>query len=153
MGGYSFWRWLVVLAWTSGPYAHFWNLKVLYKNKSSKLKGWVALCGRRRWPASPDLGPLVLYGLFRKDYMSLSKERNRSLRQKRVWHYLYYVRARHSYKNYCSYNFVISVHLWHVKTKAIQQTPLSPVYRNVCEWPPTITSIPSTSAATFLSIP
>ena len=39
----------------------------------------MALCGRRRWPASPGLGPLVLYGLFRKDYRSLSKERNRSL--------------------------------------------------------------------------
>ena len=29
--------------------------------------------------ASPDPGPLVIYGLFRKDYMSLSKERNWTL--------------------------------------------------------------------------
>ena len=49
-----FWRWLVVHAWTSGPYAG-------------------------RWPACPDPGPLFLYGLFRKDYRSLSNESNWSL--------------------------------------------------------------------------
>ena len=36
------------------------------------------------WPASPDLGPLVLYGFFRKDYRSLSKERNRSAKHRTI---------------------------------------------------------------------
>ena len=39
----------------------------------------MGLCERKRWPASPDPGPLVLYGLFRTNYRSLSKERNWSL--------------------------------------------------------------------------
>ena len=43
------------------------------------------LCGRRRWPASTDLGPVVHTCLFCKDYRSLSKERNRSLQAKSDW--------------------------------------------------------------------
>ena len=32
---------------------------ILQKKKFKKLKGWMGLCMRRRWPASPDIGPLV----------------------------------------------------------------------------------------------
>ena len=39
----------------------------------------MGLYRRRRWPASPDPGPPVLYGLFLKDYRSLSKELNGTL--------------------------------------------------------------------------
>ena len=39
----------------------------------------VVLCGRTRWPASPDIGLQILYDLFHLEYTSFSKERTWSL--------------------------------------------------------------------------
>ena len=52
------------------------HMNIIFRPKSRKISevnlkgGWVS-CGRKRWSASPALGPLVIF---------LSKERNCSLR-------------------------------------------------------------------------
>ena len=46
----------------------------------SYVGSWRKMCGRRRWPASLDIGP---YSLFRKDYKSHPKERKRCMQKKK----------------------------------------------------------------------
>ena len=53
------WKWHVVPAWTSGPYEHF-RPKSRRISEVNLKAGWVS-CGRKRWSASPALGPLVIF--------------------------------------------------------------------------------------------